>query len=110
MSHDVKKYLFDVINAIELIQLFTSDVEDFFEFKKDLKTKSAVERQLILIGEAVNKAKKIDTDFELSHASQIISVRNRIVHSYDNIDDAIIWAIIKVHLNKLRAEISDLNL
>ena len=43
---------------------------------------------------------------ELVNASQIISLRNRLIHSYDNIDDSIIWSIITRHLRPLKDEIA----
>ncbi len=71
----------------------------------DLKTQSAVERQLAIVGEALNKLKKIDTDFKIEHEKQIISFRNRLVHGYNAIDNAIIWNILQVHLPELKQEI-----
>jgi uncharacterized protein with HEPN domain len=77
------------------------------DYKLDLKTKSAVERQLIIIGEVINKIKKAD-DLELSHSKEIINFRNRLVHAYDSIDDAIVWAIKYNHLPKLKTEVEAL--
>ena len=39
---------------------------------------------------------------------QIISMRNRVIHGYDKIDDAIIWGTIIKHLPILKNEIQDL--
>jgi uncharacterized protein with HEPN domain len=55
MTEKGLKYLDDIIRAIELIEDFTSNISSFSEYIKDLKTQSAVERQLGIIGEAVNK-------------------------------------------------------
>jgi uncharacterized protein with HEPN domain len=49
------KYLTDIQIAIGLIEDFTSSLSNYTEFSADLKTQSAVERQLGIIGEAVNK-------------------------------------------------------
>jgi uncharacterized protein with HEPN domain len=75
--------------------------------KNDLKTQSAIERQLAIIGEAVGKPKQENTDFPMSNAKQLIDFRNRLVHSYDNIDCAIVWAIIKKHIPLLKKEIEN---
>lgn len=73
--------------SIELIENFIKDFKSFSDYQKDHKTKAAVERHLGIIGEVVNKfLKESDTD-QLKNTSQIISLRNRLVHSYDNIDD-----------------------
>jgi uncharacterized protein with HEPN domain len=102
------KYLSDISMAIDLIEEFTIDILDFNSYVKDLKTQSAIERQLAIIGEALNILKKIEPDLEIKNSSQIISFRNRLVHSYDSIDNSIVWAIIKRHLKELKVEIRHL--
>ena len=58
MQHNAIKYLYDMLNAIELIEQFLLNCTDFIVYTNDLKTKSAVERQLAIIGEAANKYEK----------------------------------------------------
>jgi uncharacterized protein with HEPN domain len=103
MKTESKKYLSDVEYSIRLIEEFIKD-QSFGEYKADLKTKSAVERQLGIIGEAVNNYKKLGNP-ELPNSKEIISFRNRIIHAYNSIEDEIIWAIIVRHLPKLKQEI-----
>lgn len=95
----------DISNSIDLIETFTRDLKTFDDYQKDLKTKGAVERHLGIIGEAVNKFLKESEANYLKSASQIISLRNRLIHSYDNVDDSIIWLIITRHLRLLKDEI-----
>jgi uncharacterized protein with HEPN domain len=107
MTEKERKFLSDISNSIELIEDFTKDLKSFGEYQKDLKTKGAVERHLGIIGEAVNKfLKEADTN-DLKNASQIISLRNRLIHSYDNVDDSIIWSIVTRHLKPLKEEIAN---
>jgi uncharacterized protein with HEPN domain len=106
MTDKAKKYLSDSWQAINLIQAFIKDTPDFASYQTDLKTKSAVERQLAIIGEAINKFKKEETDFKLTHTKQIIDFRNRIIHAYDSLDDAIVWAILHNHLPVLKNEVA----
>jgi len=105
MTEKEKKFLSDISNSIELIESFTKDLKSFSEYQKDLKTKGAVERHLGIIGEAVNKFLKESETNDLKSASQIISLRNRLIHSYDNIDDSIIWSIVTRHLRPLKEEV-----
>ena len=35
----------------------------------------------------------------------MIDFRNRLIHSYDNLDDAIVWVILQRHIPILREEI-----
>ncbi|WP_236353471.1 HepT-like ribonuclease domain-containing protein [Flavobacterium seoulense] len=58
MTEKSKKYLSDVLIAIDLVRQFTVDIADFNSYEKDLKTQSAVERQLVIIGEALNKLRQ----------------------------------------------------
>jgi uncharacterized protein with HEPN domain len=108
MTEKSKKYLSDILIAIDLIEKFTVDVTNFNIYQDDLKTQSAVERQLTIIGEALNQLKKIETDLEIENDKQIIGFRNRLVHTYDSIDNSIVWAIINRHLKKLKEEIQAL--
>ena len=107
MTDQSKKYLSDILHAIELIESFTSDTSDFKDYAGDLKTQSAVERQLGIIGEAVNKFEQLFPESVLENASKIVSFRNRLIHAYDTIDPSIIWAIIKKHLDPIKDEISE---
>ncbi len=104
MTDQGKKYLSDILTAIELIESFTSSVSDFNEYISDLKTQSAVERQLGIIGEAVNKFDKLFPDATIDHAKKIVGFRNRLIHAYDAVDPSMIWAIIKKHLEPLKTE------
>lgn len=101
----VKKWRFDILQAIERISEFTNDIQTFEEYDLDYKTQSAVERQLAIIGEAVNQLRKADTKIKLAYANQIVGFRNWLVHAYDSIDNSIVWAILKEHLPKLKSEI-----
>jgi uncharacterized protein with HEPN domain len=91
-------------------------VESYFETKPrifeayllDIKTKRAVERNLEIIGEAVNRILKKDNTFRLENAQKIIGTRNRIIHGCDKITDELIWSIVINHMPKLRDEASRL--
>jgi len=108
MTEKDLKYLSDILQAIELIESFTESIAEFDEYDKDLKTQSAVERQLSIIGEAVNKIDFLNPDSSLENARKIVGFRNRLIHAYGSIDQSIVWAIIKNHLNPLKDEISQL--
>jgi uncharacterized protein with HEPN domain len=101
-----KKYLSDILLAIELIESFTSDTRDFNSYSTDLKTQSAVERQLGIIGEAVNKYESLLPNSPIFNARKIVGFRNRLIHAYDAIDQSIVWAILKNHIGPLKKEIS----
>jgi uncharacterized protein with HEPN domain len=108
MTEKGLKYLSDIIQAIDLIEDFTISISSYNEYDKDLKTKSAVERQLGILGEAVNKFDILHPEISLEHARKIVGFRNRLIHAYDSIDSSMIWAIIKRHLSPLKEEIIQL--
>jgi uncharacterized protein with HEPN domain len=94
--------------AIELIEEFIVDDKDFTLYDNDRKTQSAVERQLAIIGEALNQFKKLEPEVKIENDKQIISFRNRLVHAYDSLDNSMIWVIISRHLTPLKIEIKTL--
>jgi len=99
------KYLSDIYQAILLIEDFTKSTTDFNDYCLDLKTQSAVERKLGIIGEAVNKFDQIHPELSLDNARKIIGFRNRLIHAYDAVDTSMIWAILINHLPLLKAEL-----
>ena len=108
MDIKIKTWLFDIKQSIEEIFLFLGDGRDFSVYKADLKTKKAIERNLEIIGEAVNRILKEDSTFELKNAKNIIGTRNRIIHSYDNISDEVIWTIVCRELPDLKIQVEEL--
>jgi uncharacterized protein with HEPN domain len=107
MTDQGKKYLSDILQAIDLIESFTSGIAEYDVYITDIKTQSAVERQLGIIGEAVNKFEKLFPDSALINARKISGFRNRLIHAYDAVDQSIIWAIIKKHMDPLKKEITE---
>lgn len=109
MKHEIKTWLYDILQSIEEIEGYFSDKHKRFEdYLSDTKTQRAVERNLEIIGEAVNRILKTDPDFKLENAHKIIGARNRIIHGYDKISHEVIWSIVINHLPKLQSEVSGL--
>ena len=77
----------------------------FYLYQNDIKTKRAVERNIEIIGEAVNRILKEEPNYQIENARSIVGTRNRIIHSYDNIADDMIWSIIINSLPKLKVEV-----
>jgi uncharacterized protein with HEPN domain len=97
--------LSDILRAIELVEDFTREITDFNDYEADLKTQSATERQLAIIGEALNKLKQYEPGIFIENDKAIIGFRNKLVHAYDSIDNAIVWVILQRHLPKLKKEV-----
>jgi len=106
MDRKIGAWLEDISRSIDEIFDFLPEKRDFFEYQKDLKTKKAVERNIEIIGEAVNRISKYNkADFEIKNVKKIIGTRNRIVHDYENISDEVIWTIIIKELPQLKLEV-----
>ncbi|MBX2973888.1 MAG: DUF86 domain-containing protein [Flavobacteriales bacterium] len=94
----------DILRAVELIEgfLVQGRIDGYEAYTKHAMVRSAVERQLGIIGEAVNKIRKLDPDHPIPEADRIVQFRNRLIHSYDTIDDQFVWPILQKHLPVLK--------
>ena len=109
MDTEIKAWLYDVLKAIDEIDSFFIDrPKNFIEFQSDLRTKRAVERNIEIVGEAVNRIIKKDDNFQLSNSRKIVDNRNRIIHGYDSVSDEMTWSIVIRHLPILKAEVESL--
>ncbi len=105
MELEIKKFLFDIHESIDSIEKYLGEQRDFKVYMANKMLRRAVEREFEIIGEAMNRIEKIDSSLNISSKKQIISMRNRVIHGYDKIDDEIIWGTIVRHLPNLKKEI-----
>jgi len=103
MTDRSAKYWSDILAAIAEIETFVAGTGSLNEFARDIKTKRAVERGLAIIGEAMNLLTKLDPDLKVESARAIVGMRNRLIHSYDNVDDKIVWEVVRNHLSELKS-------
>ncbi len=105
MKHEIKMHLYDIKTSIDSIFEFVGEERNFFEYQKNKLVRRAVEREIEIIGEATNRILKIDPEFNLTNAKQIVNTRNWVIHSYDKVDDVIIWGIVTLHLPQLKDDV-----
>jgi uncharacterized protein with HEPN domain len=105
MKHEIKKLLYDIKISILSIEEYLCDNKNFFEFQNNKLLRRAIERELEIIGEALNKILKIEPNLTITNARKIVATRNWIIHSYDNVDEIVIWSIVTNHLPLLKSEI-----
>ncbi len=100
MDNSIKTWLYDILNSINEIESYFVDTPKIFEiYQNDLRTKRAIERNIEIIGEAMNRILKENSGIEISNSRKIVDVRNRIIHGYDSVSDDVIWGIvIKIYL------------
>jgi len=108
MQHDVRKYLLDISTSIESINDFIGDDKNFNAYESNKLVRRDVERELEIIGEATNRILKIDSIIDISDARRIVNLRNWVIHSYDNVDNILIWGIILKDLPLLKTQVDRL--
>ena len=106
MDEHIKKCLVDVLNAC-------NEVEDFFagqpriygNFTHDTLRQRAVERNVEIMGEALNRILKIDATFPLPNAKAIINTRTRVIHGYDSVTTEFLWSLVIKHIPLLKQDV-----
>ena len=109
MTEKQLKFLYDIKLAIDDIEsYFETETRTFDNYTKNSLLKRAIERNLEIIGEAINRLLRDDPSFPIENAKKIIGLRNQIIHGYDSVSDENIWGIIMIHLPKLKSEINSM--
>lgn len=109
MDKNLNKYLSDIKIAIEDIEYFLSQKSKRFDvFLGDLMFRMAVEREIGIIGEALNQALKINPNLQVTDARKIVGTRNYVIHAYDSLRPDMLWAIVINDLPLLKEEVSKL--
>ena len=88
------------------ISKFT-EAKNLDDYNDDLLMRSAVERQLMIIGEALSQAEKTDHGLSkaISNIRRIVNLRNVIVHGYTTVENETIWGILQEHVPKLHEQV-----
>ncbi len=53
----------------------------------------------------MNNALQLDGNLPISNARRIVNTRNKIIHGYDEVDEALIWEIVIKYLPVLQKEV-----
>jgi len=105
---DIKACLKDIEQSILEINDFMPVERNYFAFQNDIKTRKAVERNIEIIGEAMDRILKADPDFQITDSRKIVDTRNRIIHGYDSVSSDVIWLIVNRYLPILEIEVKAL--
>ena len=101
-------WLLDMLHAARAVQGFVAG-KTFEQYEHDLLFRSAVERQVEIIGEA---ARGISGEFQSAHPQipwrAIMAQRHRLAHAYGEIDDRLIWTVATVHVPALIGQLEQL--
>ncbi len=99
MRIESKKYLYDIARAAKLALGFIAG-KGFAEYSADIMVRSAVERQLEIVGEALAQLARTDsaTASQIGEYQRIIAFRNILIHGYAEIDHRIVWNVLELKL------------
>lgn len=92
MPSRLPKHLFDALKAVRLARQFSAGLS-FDGFDSDVLVRSAVERQLEILGEACQRMVQADADIRqrLPEVGFAVGLRNKIIHGYDRIENAVVY-------------------
>lgn len=90
------------------IEEYLGDNKIFSKYEENEMLQDAVERNIEIIGEAVNKILILKPEIDITNSRRIIDARNKIIHAYDEIENSQIWGIIINHLPVLKLEVESL--
>jgi len=94
--------------ATEAIGFVSGMVKD--EFLADARTRRAVERDLVVIGEAATNIVALHPEFANEHPNVpwrvVRGMRNQIAHGYFSIDLDVVWGTVQTGLPELLKELA----
>jgi uncharacterized protein with HEPN domain len=109
MQPESRKLLWDALQAANLIAQFLAG-HSFERYADDDLVRSAVERKLEIIGEALAQLRQRDanTAARIPELRRVAAFRNMIVHGYASLDHRVVWGIIEGSLPGLRVTLAQL--
>ncbi len=109
MRIESKKYLYDIAQAARLAVGFIAG-KSFADYSADILLRSAVERQLEIVGEALAQLARTDpaTASQIGEYQRIIAFRNILIHGYAEIDHRIVWNVLELKLPAVLRQASSL--
>lgn len=109
MDRKLRKYLSDILSSILEIESFMENrPREYATFCNDTLFRRGVERNMEIMGEAMNQALKINPDIPVTSSRKIVDTRNFVIHAYDSLKPDILWGIVINHMPLLKKEIEAL--
>ena len=109
MDRKIRKYLADILASIIEIESFMAErPKEYATFCNDTLLRRGVERNMEIMGEAMNNVLKIDPNIAITSSRKIVDTRNFIIHAYDSLKPDILWGIVINHIPLLKREVETL--
>lgn len=109
MAPELRKYIWDAKEAAARALRFTA-CKSLDDYLGDELLRSAVERQFLILGEALGRVRQLDPSLasRIGDLYQAVALRNQLAHGYAEIDDVIVWGVVAGPLAHLLAELESL--
>jgi uncharacterized protein with HEPN domain len=106
MPRDLSAYLQDILDATYAINDVMRGVS-LEHYRATRSIRSSVEREFIIIGEALRRISALDEELfdSISNSRAIIDFRNLLTHDYGAIDDDSVFGVVYSDLIVLQAEV-----
>lgn len=102
----IQKYLNDIYDSILQVEsYFENEPRRFDIYCNSTMMQRAIQMNISIIGEAMNRLLKINPDLPITSARKIVNTRNYVIHGYDSVSHDMIWSIVINHLPILKKEI-----
>jgi conserved hypothetical protein len=109
MDRKQRKYLRDILSSILEIESFMKDRPKVYAtFCDDTLFRRGVERNIEIMGEAMNQVLKLNPNIPITAARKVVDTRNFVIHAYDSLKPDILWGIVINHMPLLRRQVEDL--
>lgn len=108
-SETAAKLLWDARQAADRVARITAG-RSFDDYLADEVLRWAVERQFMVLGEALSALRRADPLLAsgILDLARIIAFRNILIHGYAAVDDRLVWGVIERDLDVLRAALAKL--
>jgi uncharacterized protein with HEPN domain len=109
MARDPAAYLIDALEACRAIEDVLDGI-DLETYRSKRSIRSSVEREFILIGEALRRLEKVSPDLfsRIADARRAIDFRNLLAHDYSVVDDDVVYGLALSDLLSLNRDLEAL--
>lgn len=104
-----RKFVWDARQAARHVSGLTAG-KTFDEYLANDMLRWAVERQLMIVGEALSALRRVDpaSAAQIHDLARIVGFRNVLVHGYTTVDDSLVWRVVERDLPGLTAALEAL--
>jgi uncharacterized protein with HEPN domain len=106
---ETRRRLHDALRSCRAIERYTAGF-DLAAYESDDLVRDAVERRLGIIGEALHRAASLEPGLaeQIPELRQIVGLRNRVIHGYDDVNAEIVWNVVQHRLPSLQTRLVQL--